>query len=134
MLSDQICTEAAVQVDVTVTRCLLLQLDLLPLQLLGPQTSASVAAAEEHSPEHTVQVDGDEGLIPASTATTTSSISSKGLYMLVSAGQDNSVLQWDIAGIPSVINNLAVDEGSSELSAMCFLQDWAILATGEYLR
>lgn len=51
--------------------------------------------------------------------------------MLISAGLDNRVLQWDLAAYPSVLTDLGVDSIGSELSAMSFLHDWALLATGE---
>jgi hypothetical protein len=50
--------------------------------------------------------------------------------MLVSGGLDNRVLQWDLAGGPSVLASIDVDEVGSELSAVTYLQGWSILATG----
>jgi hypothetical protein len=50
--------------------------------------------------------------------------------MLVSGGLDNRVLQWDLAGGPSVLASLDVAQVGSELSAVAYLQGWSILATG----
>lgn len=50
--------------------------------------------------------------------------------MLVTAGLDNQVLQWDLAGGPSVLASVGVGQVGSELSAVAFLQAWSILATG----
>lgn len=50
--------------------------------------------------------------------------------MLLTAGLDNRVLQWDVGCGPSVLNSVNVAGFGSEMSAMTFLQDWGILVTG----
>lgn len=107
-----------------------MQIDLSSLQLPAAQQQPASSAAQA-SPGAAI---GGSTYITASGNSDglSSNVSSlnRGLFTLISAGLDNRVLQWDLASGPSVLNSLSVDSEGSELSAMTFLQNWAILATG----
>eukprot|EP00878_Enallax_costatus_P032735 GHUV01035996.1.p1 GENE.GHUV01035996.1~~GHUV01035996.1.p1 ORF type:complete len:612 (+),score=167.19 GHUV01035996.1:257-2092(+) len=123
---------------------------LLDLSVLQPQspTDPSAAAAATSASSSTLPTTQPLRSIPgtagdrtadaadatASADTTSFSRSSfSDLYTLISVGLDNRALQWDLAQGPSVLSSVEADEGGSELSAMTYLQNWAILATGEKL-
>ncbi|WIA31183.1 hypothetical protein OEZ86_001188 [Tetradesmus obliquus] len=94
----------------------------LPPLVAAPDESAnSAAAAAINTNSTTPDLAGGGG---------SSDVSSPACMMLVSGGLDNRVLQWDLAGGPSVLASLDVGQVGSELSAVTYLQGWSILATG----
>ncbi|KAF6256973.1 hypothetical protein COO60DRAFT_1640324 [Scenedesmus sp. NREL 46B-D3] len=101
----------------------------LPELLAAADVPAAVAAAAMH----TSSCGDASNSSPATTARGGSSSaggSSPACVMLVSGGLDSRVLQWDLAGGPSVLASLDVERIGSELSAVTYLQGWSILVTG----
>uniref|UniRef100_A0A383VUZ7 Uncharacterized protein n=1 Tax=Tetradesmus obliquus TaxID=3088 RepID=A0A383VUZ7_TETOB len=97
------------------------QIALPPLVAAPDESANSAAAAATNTNSTTPDLAGGGS---------SSDVSSPACMMLVSGGLDNRVLQWDLAGGPSVLASLDVGQVGSELSAVTYLQGWSILATG----
>lgn len=97
------------------------QIPLPPLVAAPDESANSAAAAATNTNSTTPDLAGGGS---------SSDVSSPACMMLVSGGLDNRVLQWDLAGGPSVLASLDVGQVGSELSAVTYLQGWSILATG----
>jgi hypothetical protein len=109
--------------------CLLqVQVTLPPLSAAAADAGTGAGAAYTSSCSGTSI--GSAVTTQANSSSSNSDGSSPACMMLVSGGLDNRVLQWDLAGGPSVLASLDVEQVGSELSAVTYLQGWSILATG----
>lgn len=121
---------------------LLVQLDLSVLQQHSPAATIATTSGTSSSSLPPTQSAGNR---PSSATETTADAAATpaavdynprcftDVYTLISAGLDNRVLQWDLAQEPSVLNSVHAGDGGLELSVVTYLQNWAILATGEKL-